>query len=485
VKKIFLILFVFELVFAMIPITRVSALANSNERVVILFKDNIDKDAVLEVKGKINREFNHVPALAVTIPANAIRGLQNNPNILLIENDEVVTVKQIQDWGISRIEAPKAWECGLTGKGVRIAVVDTGIAIHEDLNIADGASFTSYTSSFYDDNGHGTHVAGIIGSTNNNFGTVGIAHQSSIFAVKVLDSKGNGYLSDIIAGIDWSITNKMDIINLSLGSTNHSSTLKKVVDKAYNQGILVVAAAGNNGTPDGLGDTVNYPARYDSVIAVSATDVNDKRALFSATGSTVEVSAPGVSILSTYLGNKYTQMNGTSMAAPYVAGNLALLKQAYPNLKNTELRVLLQGNIVDLGVEGKDSWFGYGLISTPKYLQEEPKTNEPIEEEENILETNTNLAIDKEYYTAGENVTISVIVSDEHGNVLVGAEVKVSITTPKGELIIFKGTTDPNGFFSFVMGTKKNFVKGLYEVIADTTKNFYGNSSSKVSFEIR
>ncbi|WP_265416743.1 S8 family serine peptidase [Alkalihalobacillus deserti] len=142
---------------------------------------------------------------------------------------------------MTRTEAPKAWESGYTGKGVKVAVVDTGVAKHEDLIITGGISFPSYTSSFFDDNGHGTHVAGIIGARNNNYGTVGIAYESSIYAVKVLDQ------NDVIAGIDWSITNKMDIVNLSLGTISHSSTLKQVVDKAYSQGVLVVAAVGNNG----------------------------------------------------------------------------------------------------------------------------------------------------------------------------------------------------------------------------------------------
>ncbi|NOW34915.1 S8 family peptidase [Clostridium beijerinckii] len=160
--------------------------------------------------------------------------------------------------------------------------------------------------------------------------------------IKVLGNDGAGYLSDIIAGIDWCITNKMDIINLSLGSSVPSTALQQEVDKAYNQGILVVAAAGNDGTSDGSTDTVDYPAKYSSVIAVAAIDSNNKRPSFSSTGNNVEVAAPGVSVLSTYLNNKYVSMSGTSMSAPFVTGDLALLKQANPGLSPNQLRAKLK-----------------------------------------------------------------------------------------------------------------------------------------------
>lgn len=482
-KKLLLSILVFLLVSTLIPGLGVASNENKNERVIVLFKEKVDKNLITKAKGKINREYNNVPALAVSIPASAIRGLQNNPNVLVVEQDQEVKINnQTQDWGITRVEAPKAWESGLTGKGVKIAVVDTGVANHEDLIIAGGASFTSYTTSFSDDNGHGTHVAGIIGARNNHFGTVGIAHESSIYAVKVLDQNGSGSLSDVIAGIDWSITNKMDIINLSLGTTVHSSTLKQVVDKADNQGILVVAAAGNNGASDGSGDTVNYPARYESVIAVSATDSRDRRASFSATGSSIEVAAPGVNVLSTVLGNKYSHMSGTSMAAPYVAGNLALFKGAYPNLTHAELRMKLQENVIDLGTEGKDNWFGYGLIQAPTQAQEVTPT-EPIVVE--LLKTNTQVSTDKSSYTAGETVYVTVQVMDEKGILLSGAEVTVTITPPKGRVIIAKGTTNTNGVVTFVMETKRNTTKGTYQVTAETSLSDYKASSSSTSFQIR
>ncbi|WP_245308198.1 S8 family serine peptidase [Halalkalibacter urbisdiaboli] len=485
-KKIGLMFLVFVLVFTVIPFSGTTE-ASTNERVIVLFKENANKTLVSQAKGKIHREYKHVPALAITVPAAAIQGLKKNPNVIAVEPDQVVNVKgQTEDWGIPRTNAPSAWSSNFTGQGVKIAVVDTGIAKHDDLIIAGGAAFTSYTTSYHDDNGHGTHVAGIIGARNNSIGTVGIAPESSIYAVKALDNNGSGYLSDIVAGIDWSINNKMDIINLSLGTTSHSSTLQQIVDKAYSQNILVVAAAGNNGASDGSGDTVNYPARYESVIAVSATDSKDQRASFSATGSTVEVAAPGVNILSTYLNNQYGQMSGTSMATPYVAGNLALLKQANSTLSATDLRLKLQEGVVDLGSSGKDNWFGYGLIQAPTQGQEETSQETVIVEEPvQILGTATKVTTDQTSYVAGQTVNITVNVKDLDGSVLSGAEVTVAITPLSGKVITGTGTTDQNGNVTFTMTTKRTTKKGTYQVKADTTLNNYESSYDTTSFQIK
>lgn len=451
-----------------------------NERVIVLFKNKVDKNIVVQAKGNINREYKNVNAIAISVPSAAIKGLKNNPNVAAVETDVKVQVKaQTLDWGINRTQAPTAWSSSFTGKGIKIAVVDTGIAKHDDLVIAGGASFTSYTTSYNDDNGHGTHVAGIIGARNNGYGTVGIANEADIFAVKVLGSDGSGYLSEIVAGIDWSITNKMDIVNLSLGTAAASTTLQQVVDKAYSQGILVVAAAGNNGTADGLGDTVNYPAKYDSVIAVAATDFSDKRASFSATGSTVEVSAPGVNIQSTYLNNGYAAMSGTSMAAPYAAGNLALIKQANPTLTASELRTKLKESVVDLGTTGRDAWFGYGLIQAPK-SGGTTVISQPV-----IQQIKTTVFTNKYTYLAGESVYITIKAADSAGKVLAGASVKATITPPKGTALISKGITGVNGDVTFIMATKRTTVKGTYKVSVETTMSGYLGSTASTTFMIK
>jgi subtilisin family serine protease len=254
---------------------------------------------------------------------------------------------------VDRIDAEFAWAEGYTGEGTKVAVIDTGIDYtHPDLiaNYKGGKDFVNKDDLPMDDNGHGTHVAGIIAACNNNdIGVVGVAPNASLYAVKVLDATGSGYYSDIIAGIEWCI-GKVDIANMSLGGTYDSPSLHAACDTAAEH-ILLVAAAGNSGNRAGRGDNVNYPARYDTVIAVAATDSSDNRASFSSTGPPLDIAAPGVSIYSTYKGGGYATMSGTSMAAPHVAGTLALL-----------LSGDIYGTADDLGSQGWDSLYGWGLV---------------------------------------------------------------------------------------------------------------------------
>lgn len=330
---------------------------------IIVYKNQVDTTKIRAKQGKVNKTYKNIPAAKVNIPLDKLAELAADPNVLSVEEDQIVslTVDTI-DWGTDRIQAPVTWSKGYTGKGVKVAIVDTGIASHTDLAVAGGANFTDYTSSYQDDNGHGTHVAGIAAAQNNGTGIVGAAPDAALYSVKVLGGDGSGYLSDVIAGIDWAIANDMDIVNLSLGMATDSFALHQIVDQAYSRDILIVAAAGNSGTAAGTGDSVNYPAKYSSVIAVGATDSSDLRASFSSTGPDVEVAAPGSGVTSTYLNGQYVRMSGTSMASPYVAGQIALLKEAYPAMTAGELRSKLQSAVKDLGASGKDAWYGYGLV---------------------------------------------------------------------------------------------------------------------------
>jgi len=478
------ILSLFLLAALILSLSSFTFVQQQSERVIVLFNTSVDNEIIERVNGKIIRMFTNFPALVMTLPAYALRVLSLNPNILSIEQDILISVEsQTQDWGIVRTDAPAAWESDYTGKGVKIAVVDTGIANHEDLVVEGGVSFTSYTSSYIDDNGHGTHVAGIIGARNNDLGTVGIAPESSLYAVKVLDKNGSGYLSNVAAGIDWAITNKMNIINLSISTSSSSTTLKRAVDSAYSKGILVVAAAGNSGTSSGSGDNVQYPARYDSVIAVSATDINDRRAYFSSTGSTVEVAAPGVNIVSTYLNNQYVKMSGTSMATPYTTGNLALIMQANPGLSAASLRIKLRESTVDLGSAGKDTWFGYGLIQAPE--QTDDITDPPPVPDTSTPETSTVITTDKSTYTAGSRVYITTKVIDELGVAIQGATVKVTIKTPFGNSIGTTGITDVNGQLIVVYTTRRSSYKGTYNVSAETSYNMYIPSTATTTFTLK
>ena len=226
-----------------------------------------------------------------------------------------------------------------------------------------------------DDNGHGTHCAGIIAAVDNDIGVIGVAPEANLYALKILDSKGSGSSSNLIAAIDWAIntyddgidSNEIQIISMSLGSNLGDSALEEVCSEAYEHGILLVAAAGNDGDVSGTGDTADYPAAYSSVIAVAATDSNNVRASFSSTGPAMELAAPGVDILSTYWtrrsGSTYATASGTSMACPHVAGTAALVLYANPTFTNEDVRGKLAQTATDLGTSGRDTLYGFGLVN--------------------------------------------------------------------------------------------------------------------------
>mgnify|MGYP002655941378 CR=1 FL=1 len=341
--------------------------------VIIVYKNQKGKKTAIQESEKVNAQYIHLPAVAVTADEQTVTSLKKDPNIAYVTKNVKVklassTVKKsastFQDemvrksYNLQKLNIKQALKDGVTGKNVKVAVLDTGISPHEDLKIAGGKSFVNYTSSYKDDQGHGTHVAGTIGALNNDYGTVGVASGVKLYAVKVLNKKGIGNLSSLLRGIDWAITNKMDIINLSLTYEDNIPILRSAVDEAYKRGLLVVAASGN----DGKKNNISYPAAYNSVIAVSATTEKDKLASISNTGKGIEFSAPGENVISTYLRNEYWYATGTSQAAPHVTGMLALLKQLHPKKTNVQLRTLLRSYTVDLGAKGKDPQFGYGRV---------------------------------------------------------------------------------------------------------------------------
>lgn len=315
--------------------------------------------------------YKDINAISADIPEAAYYKLKKDRNVRYIEDDAAVHISkktsqpaQEADWGIYSINAPAAWY-NSTGEGIKIAVIDTGISKkHPDLNVAGGVNLinSSNIRKWDDDNGHGTHVAGIIGACNNSIGVVGVAYDSELYAVKVLDSTGNGQISDVIEGIEWAVENDMDIISMSIGTTAYSEALEDACDFAYDSGVLVIAAAGNSGDGNSSTNNVEYPAKFDSVIAVGAVDSNNLLPSWSSDGEEVELAAPGVNIYSTYIGDSYVYSSGTSMAAPFVSGVAALIKSQNPSLNASEIRNIMDLNALDLGDQGKDSDFGFGLV---------------------------------------------------------------------------------------------------------------------------
>ena len=340
-------------------------------KVLIGFKEKpgaAEQALVKGVGGKIKYTYNLIPAIAASVPEVAIEALKKNPNISNVELDSMVYALDAElddSWGVKRIGAGLVHNSGNNGEGIKIAIIDTGIdRDHPDLddNIMGGVNFVSIPSwktpdpnKWDDDNGHGTHVAGIIAAEDNNTGVVGVAPGAALYALKVLDRTGSGYVSDVVAAIQWATENDIQVINMSLGGAYDIWLDAACLLAYYYDGLILVAAAGNGGS-------VIYPAAYDSVIAVSATDSDDNLASFSSTGNEVELAAPGVYIYSTYKGGGYATISGTSMASPHVAGTAALVWAANSGWLNDDVRYQLQITADDLGATGWDSQFGYGLV---------------------------------------------------------------------------------------------------------------------------
>jgi thermitase len=226
-------------------------------------------------------------------------------------------------WGMTKVQAPQAWEIADGNSGIVIAILDSGIDLdHPDLKdkIIASANFTS--SDNPDDHlGHGSHVAGIAAaSSNNDYGVAGLGYNCSLMSVKVLDDNGKGYASWVADGIRWAVDNGANVINMSVVMDSPSRSLEKAVNYAWEHGAVVIAAAGNDGDSESA-----YPAYYSDCIAVGATNSNDNLARFSNRGDWVDVAAPGVRIYSTLDDGEYGYKSGTSAAAPHVAGLSALL----------------------------------------------------------------------------------------------------------------------------------------------------------------
>jgi subtilisin len=320
-----------------------------------------------------------INGMAVYLPPQAERILLGRPEVLRVDDDLVISAigkpveapgkskpsqpSQELPWGINRIGADLAWN-RTTGLGIKVGVLDTGIDLdHPDLmsNIKGNVNCINPRKSGDDDNGHGTHVAGIIAAVNNQIGVVGVGPEIYLYAVKVLDRNGSGWLSDLIEGLDWCINNKMHIVNMSLGSSSDNQSFHDAITKTYRAGLVQVAAAGNNGLRDG---SIDYPAKYPETIAVSAvgqySDGSLYPAYFSSYGPEIDLTAPGVSIKSTYNDGYYKTLDGTSMAAPHVSGVAALTLAVKGPMTPDDLKTHLKNTAENLGLDTYEQ--GAGLI---------------------------------------------------------------------------------------------------------------------------
>lgn len=352
--------------------------ADGNARVLIGFKStpNLEEEGLIEAHGgKLKARYHIVPAIAATLPQQALAALKKNPHVAYVEGD--VQGRLLIDevpWGIQRVGAPTVQGLGVKGAGVKVAVIDTGIDYnHTDLkaNYGGGTDIADNDSDPKDWHGHGTHCAGIIGADDNGVGVVGVAPDVQLFALKVFsDGSTSCWWSDVIQALQWCVDHQIQIASMSIGG-DYSSTFEQACNNALQQGVLLVAAAGNSGGP------VKYPAGFDSVIAVGATDSNNVRASWSCYGNNLELMAPGVSIKSTVLNNTYGLKSGTSMACPHVSGSAALVWSAYPTWAAAQVRQQLTSTAQDLGTAGKDPYYGYGLVRADNAVSVTPPPPSP------------------------------------------------------------------------------------------------------------
>lgn len=299
-----------------------------------------------------------------------IKGIFDFLNGDILSSKSTIEFSDTVGYGVKMIHAQKEWK-ETKGAGINIAILDTGIDFnHQDLKdrVKGGINFTSNDKNDYmDRKGHGTHCAGIIAASLNNEGIVGVAPEANLFAVKILGDDGAGSLDWIIKGIEWCINNDIHIISMSLGTNYHHDSLYAAIKKAYDKNIIMVAAAGNDGD-GGKTQTIDYPGFYEEVIAVSAVDSNEIIGGFSSTGSNVMISAAGVDVISTYPGNQYAKLSGTSMACPHISGAIALMLAKSKirlgrMLTNQEVLLMIKMLADDSKGKGKNDSYGFGIFT--------------------------------------------------------------------------------------------------------------------------
>ncbi|MFB6367749.1 S8 family peptidase [Paenibacillus elgii] len=269
---------------------------------------------------------------------------------------------QIVPWGIKMMQTERLWAQGFTGKGIKIAVMDSGISYtHPDLQgrVKRGLNVLDPGQAPIDDYGHGTLVSGVLLAQHNDIGIVGIAPDANLYPVKVLDSNGTGHIPAIIKGIEWCIENNIDIINMSFGIAKDNTELRDSIRAALDANIIIVASSMNT-----YGREAGYPASYEGVISVASIDSNFQPGESSPIGK-IDFSAPGVDVISTSMNNDYELYSGTSLAAPHISGFIALLLQKDPESRANIKKELMKLTI-DLGRPGNDEVFGNGLVVSQK-----------------------------------------------------------------------------------------------------------------------
>ncbi|MBN2431600.1 MAG: S8 family serine peptidase [Acidobacteria bacterium] len=367
------------------------------DEIIVKFSQSVSpqqRDAIARQHGLLKKKDSRKPG-AFTVfkhanPRAVLNTLKRYPGVLSVEQNAYAYAFGVPNdpyypyqWHMKRIGMETAWDLS-TGAGVVVAVIDTGVkqSLQDMANtqFVAGWDFVNNDADPTDDEGHGSHVAGTIAqSTNNGVGVAGVAYNAAIMPIKVLNSRGSGTFDDIAEGVYYAADHGADVINMSLGGASTLTVLEDAVNYAWNNGVVVVCAAGNEST-----SSPSYPAAYTNSISVSATAGNDSLASYSNYGSTIDLCAPGgdsgdyngdgyddmiLQNTFTRTGEGYYFFAGTSMASPHVAGVAALVKAANTGLTNTQIRDILETTTEDLGANGWDIYFGHGMVDAVAAIQ--------------------------------------------------------------------------------------------------------------------
>ncbi len=346
-------------------------------RIIVSYKEDTIKERVVNIIKSYNADFikeiEQGKLLVYSLPKSEFEMIKNDKRLsnlgVEIEQDHIfkATTYTPNDpywpqWNMQLIDVDYTWDIVQGDQGVIVALLDTGVEYtHDDLktNVDEtlGWDYVNNDNDPWDDNDHGTYMAGIIvAEIDNNIGIAGIS-QVTLMPMKVLDSQGNGWTSDIVDAIYDAGNAGAKVISMSFGSYSWSSSLLNAVNWAYNNGIVLVAAAGNDGTSSHL-----YPAAYSNVIGVGAVNSLGQRMSWSNYGDNVEIMAPGNRVWSTKRGNSYGSVSGTSIATPHVAGAAALAFSARPTMTNVQFRNIMHNWADDMDSPGFDQYTGYGLL---------------------------------------------------------------------------------------------------------------------------
>ncbi|MEW6524942.1 MAG: S8 family peptidase [Bacillota bacterium] len=440
--------------------------ASGGTRVFVWFRKTVPL-AVLALGGRVNHVYRFMPVASVTLPARALTPLAHDPETVYVEPVGVAQIaSQAVPWGVERIGARRVWPGGHAGLGIKVAVLDTGIDPgHRDLGVFGGHSLLAYTRSWHDDHGHGTHVAGTIAALDNNVDVVGVAHRAQLYAVKVLDQGGAGGYDAVAAGIEWAMANGMQVINMSLGGASDSRALATACANAHQAGILLVAAAGNEGNDAGTGDSILYPAKYPGVVAVGSTGSDGRRSWFSSTGPALELMAPGESIPSTRRGGGTTVFSGTSMACPHVSGAATVVWSANPGLTGREVRAILGDTAEPVGT-GDPNQYGKGMVDVVAAVRAavQPQVTGNL---------GLRLVTNKTRYRLGETMYIYAVVTEGRDAPVAGAAVSLVVVAAAGSRRHVTGSTDARGQVLVRYWTTWLSGRGVYRITASAAKDGY------------